>query len=394
MDNQVQHQQSIHRSHSSKCRAPPPPPPAIQSASIVPVTPMVLSNSDQFCPGTSCSLPETFVSSLRQLFSILDKTKSGHVPFDVFKRYWTPTFTMESSSSTTDILNELEMESKSKNYFITFDLLLSVIERSITTTSDSSISSMSTPPPIVVPKVKRPNSSICFPLNRSTSVVVVNSSAKKVDQHQIPSTYRSYNVGIERNQFDYNDCSTSSNGLIRQRKKVHCQKVLKQMNDGSAEHQTVPTRRNSIHSNEIDFAMIRALKRYEIERDLLVQTCDTLDRVKSYLIDRLLEMKDKQHSYSIQLSAAETTGIAPESIYNRDLVADLFKLANTVLLQANFDSKKCSDRPSNGTVNHQFHQQLKYKEDRIKQLETEKRILLKELVEMRHQYRTVVPTKP
>jgi hypothetical protein len=29
----------------------------------------------------------------------------------------------------------------------------------------------------------------------------------------------------------------------------------------------------------------------------------------------------------------------------------------------------------------------------IKQLETEKRVLLKELVEMRHQYRTVVPAK-
>jgi hypothetical protein len=47
------------------------------------------------------------------------------------------------------------------------------------------------------------------------------------------------------------------------------------------------------------------MKRYEIERDLLLQTCDTLDRVKAYLADRLLEMKDKQRSYCIHLSNAE-----------------------------------------------------------------------------------------
>lgn len=47
------------------------------------------------------------------------------------------------------------------------------------------------------------------------------------------------------------------------------------------------------------------MKRFEIERDLLLQTCDTLDRVKSYLTDRLLEMKDKQRSYCIHLSTAE-----------------------------------------------------------------------------------------
>ncbi len=31
--------------------------------------------------------------------------------------------------------------------------------------------------------------------------------------------------------------------------------------------------------------------------------------------------------------------MAPEPIYNRDLVADLFKLANTVIVEANYDSK-------------------------------------------------------
>lgn len=36
---------------------------------------------------------------------------------------------------------------------------------------------------------------------------------------------------------------------------------------------------------------------------------------------------------------------------------------------------------------------MKAKDDRIKQLEMEKRVLLKELVEMRHHYRTVIPAK-
>lgn len=62
--------------------------------------------------------------------------------------------------------------------------------------------------------------------------------------------------------------------------------------------------------------------------------------------------------------------------------------------------KKSSDRSSsslssssfNGTTN-QHQQQLKAKDDRIKQLETEKRVLLKELVEMRHHHRTVIPAK-
>jgi hypothetical protein len=48
------------------------------------------------------------------------------------------------------------------------------------------------------------------------------------------------------------------------------------------------------------------MKRFEIERDLLLlQTCDTLDCVKVYLADRLLEMKDKQRSYCTHLSTAE-----------------------------------------------------------------------------------------
>jgi hypothetical protein len=46
----------------------------------------------------------------------------------------------------------------------------------------------------------------------------------------------------------------------------------------------------------------------------------------------------------------------------------------------------------NGT-NNPYQQQLKTKDVRIRQLETEKRVLLKELVEMRHQHRTVVPAK-
>ena len=39
------------------------------------------------------------------------------------------------------------------------------------------------------------------------------------------------------------------------------------------------------------------------------------------------------------------------------------------------------------------HQHLQQKEERIRQLETEKRVLLKELVEMRHHHRTVIPAK-
>ena len=56
------------------------------------------------------------------------------------------------------------------------------------------------------------------------------------------------------------------------------------------------------------------MKRFEIERDLLLQTCDTLDRVKGYLTDRLLEMKDKQRSYCIHLSNAEVRSRPIEQI--------------------------------------------------------------------------------
>lgn len=73
-------------------------------------------------------LPEKFISSLRQLFSILDKTNCGYVSFDLFKRYF------DCSTSTLDFLNELEIESKANNYYITFDLLVNVIQRTISTT--------------------------------------------------------------------------------------------------------------------------------------------------------------------------------------------------------------------------------------------------------------------
>ncbi|CAF1357362.1 unnamed protein product [Rotaria magnacalcarata] len=392
---QQQQQQQMHatqRSFSSKCRAPLPPP----------ISPPTNNNTSK--SGISSSLPGTFISSLRQLFSILDKTNSGYVPFDLFKRYWTPSFSFDNSSSTSDILNELEIESKPNNYLITFDLLLSVIERSLSstkhssppiTTSDSSLSSLSTPP-IIIPKATRPPPPISFPLNRSTSVVVNTPTPKKVEQ-QIPVIYRSYN-GSENNHYYYSHDNTSI--PVRHRKKTFVQKATKQNGNIYSENPLMSTRRNTIHTNDIDFSMIRAMKRFEIERDLLLQTCDTLERVKSYLADRLLEMKDKQRSYCLHLSAAESTGVAPEPLFNRDLVADLLKLASTVIIEANYDSKKSSDRSSSSLsssslngINNQYQQQLKAKDNRIKQLETEKRVLLKELVEMRHQHRTVVPAK-
>lgn len=335
-------QEQIHanqHSHSMKTRAPPPPPPP-------PPPPQLCSssaNTNHFKSGISSSLPGTFVSSLRQLFSILDKTHSGHVPFDVFKRYWTPSFAFDNSSSTTDILHELEIESKPNNYLITFDLLLNVIERSLsstkhpsttTTTSESSLSSLSTPP-IIVPKATRPAPPVSFPLNRSTSVVVVTPTPKKIE-HQIPVVYRSYN-GSENNHYHSHENTVIP---VRHRKKFLIQKPTKQHVNIYNENPSIPSRRNTIHNTEIDFSMIRAMKRFEIERDLLIQTSDTLDRVKAYLTERLQEMKDKQRSYCIHLSTAETTGMAPESIYNRDLVADLLKLANTVVAEANYDSKK------------------------------------------------------
>jgi len=60
------------------------------------------------------------------------------------------------------------------------------------------------------------------------------------------------------------------------------------------------------------------MKRFEIERDLPIQTCDTIDRVKAYLGDRLVEMKNKQRSYCLHLSAAEVcfTNIKLFCIYN------------------------------------------------------------------------------
>lgn len=94
------------------------------------------------------SLPSTFISSLRQLFSILDQNKSGYVPFVVFKRYFDP------SSSAIDFLHELEIESQSNENFITFPLLIHVIERAI-----------STPPTILIPKPTRP-------VHRSTSTLL------------------------------------------------------------------------------------------------------------------------------------------------------------------------------------------------------------------------------
>lgn len=244
--NTQQQQQSSHSMHAvqHKIRAPPPPPPS--------------SHNLRLQPGMS-SLPGTFISSLRQLFSILDKTHTGHVPFDVFKRYWTPSFSFDNSSLTPDILHELEIESKTNNYLITFDLLLNVIERSLSstkhssppiTTSDSSLSSLSTPP-IIVPKATRPPPPVSFPLNRSTSVVVVTPTPKKVE-HQIPVVYRSYN-GTDNNHYHSHDNTSIP---VRHRKKLVGQKSSKQ--NGSFYHENPPVsiRRNTIHNNEIDFSMV------------------------------------------------------------------------------------------------------------------------------------------
>jgi len=110
-------------------------------------------------------------------FSILDQTHNDHIQFDVFKCYWTLSFSFDnsssssSSSSSLDILHELEIESKSNNYLIIFDLLLKVIERSLSTTKHSSPpitksdSSLSTSP-IVIEKTTRPLPPVSFPLNR------------------------------------------------------------------------------------------------------------------------------------------------------------------------------------------------------------------------------------
>ncbi len=90
------------------------------------------------------------------------------------------------------------------------------------------------------------------------------------------------------------------------------------------------------------------------------------------------------------------------------MIADLFKLANAVIKDVNYDFKvifgveflvnfafsfkKLPDRSSsfNG-INDQYEKQLKAKDNHIKQLETEKRVLLKELIEMRDQQETIIP---
>ncbi|CAF3466250.1 unnamed protein product [Rotaria sp. Silwood1] len=156
---------------------------------------------------------------------------------------------------------------------------------------------------------------------------------KKVgEQQKILIVCRNYN-GTETNHY-HSHYNTSI--PVRHRKKFIIQKRIKQNEKIYRKNPPISTRRNTNHNNEIDFSMIRTMKIFEIERDLLRQTCDTIDRIKVYLSDRLLEMKD---SYCIHLSIGETTGMAPESIYNRDLVADLLKLTNTVLAEANYDSQ-------------------------------------------------------
>jgi len=59
--------------------------------------------------------------------------------------------------------------------------------------------------------------------------------------------------------------------------------------------------------------------------------------------------------------------------------------------------KKSSDGSSNSSSSSlsfiEINNQLKTKDDHIQRLETEKRILLKELIEMRHQQGTVIPIK-
>ncbi len=56
-------------------------------------------------------------------------------------------------------------------------------------------------------------------------------------------------------------------------------------------------------------------------------------------------------------------------------------------------SSSSSSSSSFNLINNQYQKQLKAKDDHIKHLETEKRVLLKELIEMRHQQGTVIPIK-
>lgn len=160
-DYEIMNEQQLHRSHSAKYRAPPPPPPS--------------------CAESLSILPEPFISSLRQLFSILDKTNSGYVPFNVFKCYF------DSSSTKLDFLNELESESQLNNNLITFDLLINVIKRSVSFTKHPP---PPPPPPPPVPPIRIPTAR--RPLNRSTSVLVVTPKPKKLER-QIPIVYRSSN---------------------------------------------------------------------------------------------------------------------------------------------------------------------------------------------------------
>ncbi|CAF3401342.1 unnamed protein product [Rotaria socialis] len=321
---------TLHRSQSAKCRASP------STSSII--------NDNCLNLKISSSLPEAFVSSLRQLFSILDKTNCGYVPFDVFKRYF------DCSSSYFNFLNELEFESTSSNHLITFNLLINAIERSLLSTKNTSSN--------LIPKTKRS-------LNRSPSVLVISPAEEKAER-QIPTSNRNSN-GLEVNNFRALNPIYFTNRVKR--------------------------------NNDIDFSMIRSLKQFEIERDLLIETCNTLDRVKLYLTDCLYDMKRKQKSYCRYLTTAETIGVEPEPLYNRDLVADLFKLANIVVQEVDYNLKKLSDRSFNSIAtsiygsNSRYEKKLKAKDDYIKQLETEKRILLNELIQMKRQRGTIIPIK-
>lgn len=161
--------QTVHRSHSTKCR----------------ILPSKSTNTNKVLNrNISSSLPEAFVTSLRQLFSILDKTNSGYVPFDVFKRYF------DCSSSNLNFLDQLEMESTSNNYLITFDLLINVIEQSLLSTKHLSSNSNS------MAKTKRS-------LHRSTSVLVVSPKNEKI-QRQIP-----INIG-NSNELEINNSHASN----------------------------------------------------------------------------------------------------------------------------------------------------------------------------------------
>jgi hypothetical protein len=175
--------QQLQRSQSAKYRAPPPPPP-----------PPSLSSIDKMFS----SLPETFISSLRQLFSIIDKTNSGYIPFDVFKRYF------DCSSTKFDFLNELEIESKSNNNLITFNLLINVIKRSISFPKQPP--QPPPQPPIIIPKVRRP-------LNRSTSVLVVTPKVKPTER-KIPIVYRS------TNELEMNNSNISNPIYYNQKKQI------------------------------------------------------------------------------------------------------------------------------------------------------------------------------